>query len=80
MASAQPHAISWRAACLRGISAERTGPHAVVALSAEQYLLLPLSEGDLTDWPAQLGRRVWVDMGASPMRLQADNAKETHHA
>jgi hypothetical protein len=80
MASAQPPISSWRAACLRGISTEAAGLQAVVALSAEQCLLLPLPGQDLAHWRAQVGRRVWVNVDAQPMRLSADDASEARHA
>ena len=80
MATTHPHAPPLRAACLRGIAAQADGPHAVVALSAEQYLLLPLPEPDLARWRAQVGRRVWVDLNTRPMRLQADAGVGAVHA
>lgn len=82
MASTQPPATTWRAAWLRGIAAESGGPRAVVALSAEQFLLLPLREHDVARWRTLVGRRVWVDMDAQPMLLRADavTIADTHHA
>lgn len=66
------HTATLRAACLRGISLTREGPQAVVAMSAEQHLVLPLPWADLPDWQARVGRRVWLDLDAQPARLEAD--------
>lgn len=80
MAASHPPERPLRAACLRGIATEADGARAVVALSAEQFLLLPLAEHELARWRALVGRRVWVDMDAQPMRLRADAATGARHA
>jgi hypothetical protein len=68
--AASPHAL--RAACLRGVSLTLDGPRAVVSLSAEQHLVLPLPAADLPRWQARVGRRVWLDMGSQSPCLLAD--------
>ena len=80
MAAASVRPMPLRAACLRGIALEANGPLAVVALSAEQFLLLPLPADDLPRWRARVGRRVWVNLNDEPMRLRADPADESRHA
>ena len=70
---------AWRAACLRGIAEDPDGLHALVALSAEQYLRLPLGRQDVTLWQARIGRRVWVDFQARPMRLGQDADAGVRH-
>lgn len=80
MASSRRSEWPLRAACLRGIAAEADGLHALIALSAEQYLRLPLAASELPHWQARVGRRVWVDMSSQPMRLQAESMLEVRHA
>lgn len=80
MANGLASSFAWRVACLRGIETTADGPRAVVALSAHQYLRLPLAAGEVADWQARLGERVWVNLEAQPMRLQADQASGATHA
>jgi len=68
-----------RAACLRGIALTHDGPQAVVAMSAEQHLLLPLPAAELARWQARVGQRVWLDLDTQPVRLQAEPLPGVRH-
>jgi hypothetical protein len=52
--------LPWRPALLRGVEAGPDGLRALVALSAEQLLRVPVA-GECAVWEGLVGRRVWVD-------------------
>lgn len=59
----------WRPAALRGV--DRTGSHAeaLVALSAGQYLRMPITPQCADAFRARLGGCVWVDLDTWDVRL-----------
>lgn len=64
----------WRMACLRGLATGPDGPHALVLVSAGQYLRVPMSSPELARWHDCLGRRVWIrttDARPSGLRREA---------
>jgi len=72
------HAPAWRAAALRGLSRSEGHEEALVALSADQYLRIPVALERVDALRACLGRRVWVDMNNWALRL--DQPAKVGHA
>lgn len=78
-----PTSTDWRVACLRGLALAPDGPHALVLISAGQYLRVPLALQDWSQWQASMGHRVWVDSTSSPLRMRSDPPRaerERRHA
>ncbi|MEY8878402.1 MAG: hypothetical protein AB9M60_17975 [Leptothrix sp. (in: b-proteobacteria)] len=75
-----PTSTAWRSACLRGVALGPEGPHALVAVAAGQYLRVPLTAQTLPRWQSCIGRRVWIDAQARPVRMYADTDAGFHHA
>lgn len=77
-----PTSAHWRPAWLRGSAAGPEGSHALVLISAGQYLRVPVDEEDLVRWCAVLDRPVWVDLATRPfaMRLERPSQQGGCHA
>lgn len=69
-----------RAACLRGITGQGAGSQAIVSLSAEQFLRLPLPTSELERWQARIGQRVWVDLRHHTLQWQEPASTGGRHA
>lgn len=71
--------VCWRAALLRGVSAGPGGPQALVSLSAEQFLRVPVA-GAAAVWERLIGRRVWVDVQRWQVAADRPGAGEQRHS
>lgn len=69
---------SCRCVPLRAVSIDPDGPCALVALSADQWLRLPVAPQDVTAWRSRIGQRVWVDVAHA--RLFAHAPVSSRHA
>jgi|GEM_PF-3791712 hypothetical protein len=71
---------SWRAVMLRGLSQACGGLEALVMLSADQYLRLPLPHADAAAWQPLVGQRVWADPDLGALRAEAPDQGKCGHA
>lgn len=60
---------AWRAAVLCGLSQESLGDVALLRLSCDQYLRVPVPPSLFQRCHARLGRRVWVDIDGRSLQL-----------
>jgi hypothetical protein len=63
---------------LRAVSMDPDGPRALVALSADQWLRLPVALQDMPAWRNRIGQHVWVDVAHA--RLFAHAPVGARHA